>query len=208
MGDLATFNLYDYIIKHNTYTYFETGTGIGDTLAQAMTYPFDKFYTVDIDDEILGRAKDRIGTHDHVTYINAKSTDALKEFVPQLPADEPVLWFLDAHFPGADYEKISYEESLKQYMWDAFPLEEEINIIKSMRDTSNDVFIIDDFILYETGDYDTIRQGVVWRYGWLQDELGLQTNSDFLYNAFSESHNFVKTLKQQGHLIITPKDAS
>jgi hypothetical protein len=206
MGDLSKFNLTDYIIKYRTYTYFETGTGIGDTLVQATSYPFDKFYTVDIDDEILGRAKSRIGNEDKIVYINAKSTDALEKYVPLIPKDEAVMWFLDAHFPGADYGKISYQDSLRQYMWDAFPLEGEINIIKSLRDTSKDVFIIDDFVLYEEGDYDTIKEGVIWKFGYLQDELGLKTNSDFLYSAFNDTHNFSKSLGQQGHLTITPKE--
>ena len=58
-----------------------------------------------------------------------KSTEALDEHVPELPADAPTLFFLDAHFPGADFHKCSYEESIREHKQDAFPLEEEVDII-------------------------------------------------------------------------------
>ena len=77
-----------------------------------------------------------------------------------------------------------------------------------MRDVSGDVFIIDDLMLYDKdGDYESISQGVEWRYGWLQKELELETNADFLYEAFSDTHDLNKLLTDQGYLVITPKEA-
>jgi hypothetical protein len=70
---------------------------------------------------------------------------------------------------------------------------------------SNDVIIIDDFILYEEGDYDCINYNCTWQYGWLQDELNLNTSSKFLYDAFEKTHDIKKDLRSQGYLIITPK---
>ena len=90
-------------------------------------------------------------------------------------------------------------------MKDAFPLEEEVQIISKNRDVSKDVFIIDDFILYEEGDYDCINYNCVWEYGWLQEELDLKTNSQFLYDMFEKTHDLTKDLRSQGYLIITPK---
>ena len=134
-----------------------------------------------------------------------KSTDILEEYVPQIPQESPVLFFLDAHFPGADFHKCTYEESIREHMKDAFPLEEEVQIISKNRDVSKDVFIIDDFILYEEGDYDCINYNCVWEYGWLQEELDLKTNSQFLYDMFEKTHDLTKDLRSQGYLIITPK---
>jgi hypothetical protein len=86
-------------------------------------------------------------------------------------------------------------------MNDAFPLEDEINIIKSKRDTSQDVFVIDDFSLYEEGQYDS----AVWKYQWLQEELNLQTDSAFIYKAFEKTHKIEKDMRHQGYLLVTPK---
>ena len=69
-------------------------------------------------------------------------------------------------------------------MQDAFPLEEEVNIILKHRDVSKDVFIIDDLVLYQKdAKVDSISEGVVWKYIGLQEELNLQTNAEFLYKS-------------------------
>jgi hypothetical protein len=207
MGAINTFDLYDYIIKYNTQQYFETGTGEAVSLSHAMQYPFQSFYSVDIDEDLIEKCKNKFSDTDKkLNLLVGKSKDILAEYVPLLNKKLPVLFFLDAHFPGADFHKISYEESIRTYKKDAFPLEDEIKIIKESRDTHQDVFIIDDFILYESGEYDTIKEGVIWQYKWLQDELNLNTESKFLYDSFSETHNFYKDLRHQGYLIITPKE--
>jgi hypothetical protein len=120
--------------------------------------------------------------------------------------DVSVLFFLDAHFPGADFHKMTYEESIRQYQEEAFPLENELRIIKSLRDISKDVFIIDDFVLYDKDkNYESIKRGQVWQYEWLQQELNIKTESGFIFDLFSETHNFEKDYRHQGYLIMTPK---
>lgn len=215
MGALYAFDLQPFIDKYSLRNYVETGTGIGDGFAHAYKYSFVHMHTIDIDEDLINQAADRIekipvwesgaGFYRNVKFHCGRSSDKMREIIPHLP-EEPTLFFLDAHFPGADFHKLSYEESLRTHMWDAFPLKDELTIIKEMRDGSHDVIIIDDFILYEDGDYDTIREGVTWNYGWLQEELGLQTNSQFIYDLFGETHNFTKDTRHQGYLIITPKD--
>ena len=133
------------------------------------------------------------------------STNAISNDLPKIPKEENILFFLDAHFPGADFHKISYEESIRQYKEDAFPLEQELKLIINNRDVSNDVFVIDDFMLYESGDYDTIKEGVIWKYNWLQEELNIKTESSFIYELFKDTHNFKKDTRHQGYLVITPK---
>ena len=141
-----------------------------------------------------------------IEFLIGRSSDILEEYVPKIPKKSAALFFLDAHFPGADFQKCTYEESIREHKQDAFPLEEEVDIIINNRDTSNDVFIIDDLILYEKdAKVDCIEEGIVWEYGWLQDELNLQTSSNFLYDKFEKTHDFRKDLRDQGYLIITPK---
>ena len=208
MGCLRRHNLNDYFDKYKLKYYFETGTGKAEALEHAAQYPFKKCYTVDIDEELVKfsfeKLKDR-STCD-IEFLIGRSSDILEEYVPKRPKKSAALFFLYAHFPGADFQKCTYEESIREHKQDAFPLEEEVDIIINNRDTSNDVFIIDDLILYEKdAKVDCIEEGIVWEYGWLQDELNLQTSSNFLYDKFEKTHDFRKDLMDQGYLIITPK---
>ncbi len=100
---------------------------------------------------------------------------------------------------------MSYEESIRTFNETAFPLKEEIEIIQQYKNFKNDIIIIDDFIIYEEGDYDTIKEGITWKYQWLQKELNLETNSKFIYDVFNDTHNFKKDIRHQGYLVITPK---
>ena len=142
----------------------------------------------------------------NLTLINSLSTEALESLIPKLDKNKNALFFLDAHFPGADFHKISYEESIRTFKEQAFPLEKELKIINQNRDTKKDVFIIDDFILYEPNrEYETIKKGVTFKYKWLQNELNINTDSQNIYNLFEKTHEFTIDLRDQGYLIITPK---
>lgn len=206
MGELTAFELNEFIPKFNLKTYFETGTGMGVSLSHAMRYNFNRLYTIDIDNDFIQRAKRMYQNDSRLTCINDFSTKAIKDFVPTL-SQEPTLFFLDAHFPGADFHKITYEESIRTYKEEAFPLELEINLLKSIRDLTNDVIIIDDFVLYDKmeKEYESVKEGHTWKYDWLQDELNIKTESSFIYEMFSETHDITKDLRHQGYLIITPK---
>lgn len=204
MGQITAFDLQDFIDAFSLTSYVETGTGEGVSLDYAIEYPFANFYTIDIDGELISSVKERVDKP-NVEFIHNYSTKALEELLPKLD-NSGVLFFLDAHFPGADFHKISYEESMRRFREDAFPLQQELEIINKHRANCKDVIIIDDFILYEPeGDYETIKQGVVWKYHDLQQELNLVTESSFIYKMFEQTHNITKDTRHQGYLILTPK---
>jgi hypothetical protein len=205
MGQITAFDLNEFITNYNTTIYFETGTGIGESLGYANNYNFKKLYTVDIDEELSDKIKKKYKGNDKIVVTCDYSTNAITNDLPKIPKEENILFFLDAHFPGADFHKISYEESIRQYKKDAFPLEQELKLIISNRNVSNDVFVIDDFMLYESGDYDSIKEGVIWKYNWLQEELNIKTESYFIYELFKDTHDFKKDTRHQGYLVITPK---
>lgn len=201
MGSIQIFNLTEFIEKYNCKTYIETGTGVGECLEHALTFPFEKYYTVDIDGDLINEAKNKF-TNPKVTFIHGYSSNALEELVPTLPTDTPILFFLDAHFPGADFHKMSYEESIREFKEEAFPLLNEIKIIKKHRDISKDAFIIDDWKLYD----DSLNYELPgWQYKSLQEELGLITTPDQITQEFNLTHNIEVKLHHQGFLFITPK---
>jgi len=206
MGELTEFDVDKYINKYNLKIYFETGTGKSVSLSYALRYNFEYFYSVDIDKEFIEDARNKFN-NSNLILIHNYSHLALKEYIPQIDKNKPILFFLDAHFPGADFHKITYEESLRKFLSDSLPLEKEINIITSLRNTSNDVFIIDDFMLYDNNnDYKAKKDGHIWKYKWLQDELNLPTDPKFIYDTFSSTHELNIDIRSQGYLIITPKE--
>lgn len=206
MGLLREHKLTDYINKYNLKYYFETGTGKAECLEYALRYPFEEYWTVDIDEDLIEESFNKFrNMSKNINLLIGKSTEIIDEYVPQIPKESPTLFYLDAHFPGADFQKCTYEESIREHKKDAFPLEEEVDVILEKRDVSKDVFIIDDLVLYEEGDFECLKVGCVWEYGWLQEELDLKTDSKFLYEKFEKTHDFKKDLRSQGYLIITPK---
>jgi|TARA_R100001443_G_scaffold1098_2_gene4288 hypothetical protein len=206
MGLLREHKLTDYIDRYNLKYYFETGTGKAECLEYALRYPFEEYWTVDIDEDLIEESFKKFqNMSKNINLLIGKSIDILDEYVPQIPKESPTLFYLDAHFPGADFQKCTYEESIREHKKDAFPLEEEVDVILEKRDISKDVFIIDDLVLYEEGDFECLKVGCVWEYGWLQEELDLKTDSKFLYEKFEKTHDFKKDLRSQGYLIITPK---
>lgn len=204
MGSITYFDLNNYINDYKCDIYVETGTGIADCLGHAIKYPFSKFYSVELDEELANDAKIKI-PQKNVEIINDYSTNMLRNIVPNLPKEVSILFFLDAHFPGADFHKISYEESIKTYKEESLPLENEVNIILSKRDISKDVFIIDDWFLYQPELKYEAHNTVNWSYKQLQDELGLMTDGGNIIKKFKFTHNHTVDPRHQGYLILTPK---
>jgi len=204
MGQLTAFNLEEIKTKYNVSTYVETGTGEGISLRHALK-SFENLYTVEFDSDLFDLTRNALRNFHHIKFLNSSSTEALREIIPQL-GKEPVLFFLDAHFPFADFRKISYEESIRTYKQLSFPLEEEITIIKELRDSSRDVIIIDDLVLYEPHtDYESVDKNQIEQLIGILESLGLGSTSGFIEKMFGETHDFHRSLRHQGYLSITPK---
>ena len=199
MGQLSAFDLDAAIEDGGLVNYVETGTGEGISLAYAQ-HKFKDLHSIDIDADLIQAALNRFQGDGSIHLYVGLSRDMLPVVLGELSI-EPTLFFLDAHFPGADFHKITYEESMARYQEDAFPLVEELKIITSGRNTSRDVFIIDDFSLYEDGDW----EAYAWQYKELQGELGLATNSNEIYPILSDTHVFSIYTAHQGYLVAVPK---
>lgn len=201
MGQITAFDINQIVSTYNCTAYVETGTGIGVSLKHALGFEFNKLYTVDIDVDLIESIKKEI-TDSRVSFFNEKSSDALKKIVEQVKDEDCVLFFLDAHFPGADFHKMSYEESMRLYKKDSMPLEEEMKIIKNARPNKKDVLIIDDLHLYQPGQY----QHSNWQHTDIQEEIGVKRSAEFVVNLYSETHQILSYNAHQGYMILLPKD--
>lgn len=201
MGELHIIDLKQFIDENKCKIYIETGTGICVCLQHALKYNFKKFYSVDIDEEIYLSAKSKI-TDSRVKFYNKNSVEALVEILDVIPKDEPILFFLDAHFPGADFHKITYEESIRQYKEKSMPLLDEIKTIKKNRDINKDVFIIDDWKLYD----DSLKYEFPgWDYKHVQIEENVNNSKEEILFEFEKTHKHFINLRHQGFLILTPR---
>ena len=194
-----TINTEDYIQKFSLKNYVETGTGEGATLTHSLNSSFEKAYSVEINSTIYAQAqqkfKPRIATGECSLWFG-NSFEKLPEMLREVEGNS--LFFLDAHFPGADFHLAAYEDE-KDYDT-RLPLEKEIEVILSSRDITNDVFVIDDLIIFEPegGPYD---HGLLN----LPRDICPQNGIKFLEKAFGETHDITKSYVSQGFLIITPK---
>lgn len=201
MGELHIFDLSGLKNQYNCKNYIETGTGIGVCLRHMLNYEFKQYYSIDLDGELIEQAKINF-PQSNITFIHDYSTNGLKELIPKLSEKDPIMFFLDAHFPGADFGKMSYEKSIREFKEEAFPLINEIKMIKSIRDIKNDVFIIDDWKLY---DPEIKCEDPHWEYKELQNELNLNTPKESILELFQDTHNTELNLRHQGFLFVTPK---
>lgn len=140
MGEIHIFN-----IKNNwrNWDFFiETGTGQGESLLHAKNLPFKELVSFEIHPEIYKRV--RFLADERTQIINYSSLAGLKEFVPKIPKDKKILFWLDAHFPGADY-------LLGEYKYDevSMPLYNELQIIEQYRADCKDTILVDDVHLYD-----------------------------------------------------------
>lgn len=80
------------------YAYFvETGTYEGGT-AMALQRQFEHIWTIELDDMLFMKARERLNPYHNITCMNGDSRDILPGLVASL--DKSAILFLDAHFSG------------------------------------------------------------------------------------------------------------
>ncbi|MBI1245738.1 MAG: hypothetical protein GC202_12085 [Alphaproteobacteria bacterium] len=101
--------------------FVETGTFKGDT-AEWASGQFEKVWTVEADDALFNSTRERLKGSPNIVCVKGDSRAGLREIVPQL--DKPALFWLDAHWCGADQTDTAGAE-------DQCPLIDEIAIVNS-----------------------------------------------------------------------------
>lgn len=196
MGELKFFDLSDTIKDYNLSVFVETGTGLGGSVASILEYGvMDEIYSIEIVEDLYKKCLDSFKKHSNVKLINASSYDGLKEILPLIPKETNILFWLDAHFPGADFHFTSYKATNNEEL--RIPLESEIELIYSPRKGCKDVFIIDDLRIYEDGPYGAGN----WN---KRKELG-GDGLDFITEKYDSTHTVHKDYSHQGYLFLMPK---
>lgn len=197
MGTLRKYELSNSQCK----IFFETGTGLGHSLQHALDVKagFHKLYSVEIHEETAKRAIKRFEAIKNIQIINSDSINAIKKILSCIPAHTPILFFLDAHFPGEVESDYDYKSNNVNEI--TMPLEEELRLINSLRPNSDDVIIVDDWRLYEKGNYE--NDNCDDNFANITDEF---RNINFLTEIFS-NRVLERCCYDDGYLIIKPKSS-
>tara|TARA_B100000745_G_scaffold249676_3_gene171758 strand:+ start:2014 stop:3432 length:1419 start_codon:yes stop_codon:yes gene_type:complete len=180
--------------------FIESGTGFGVGITHALRYSFFELYSFEYVDELHEHCKNTI-VDDRLSLLRIDTISGLKSVLSDVDVNVPILFWLDAHFPGADLGLNDHDHMADQPSIH-MPLEGEIEVIKSLRPKSSDVFIIDDLQVRvgDSGVEIPNPPGFNEKYG--MGGIG------FIEEAFGGTHNFTRDYRQQGFLILTPKEGA
>lgn len=194
MGALNRFDLCRIIREYEILYFFETGTFWGDGVAYALQSPFKKLLSVEVVPEIASKAAERFVNIKNVCVLEGDSVTILGQELPYLKGN--CLFWLDAHFPGADAGLAAYNEDANEDL--RLPLERELEVISRLRSNYKDVLILDDLRIYEDGPF--VNGNVP------ADALpGKNRTIDFIYRYFGHSHQVMKCFLDEGYILLFPK---
>lgn len=197
MGSLKKFNLNFLIYKYDVKFFFESGTWKGIGLKYACASKFQKLISSEIVSDFATDAAKKFSHDKRVKVVNDSSVNALASELISLNGN--CLFWLDAHYPGADDKQADYNDELDEDI--RLPLEKEVEIISKRVNNYNDVIIIDDLRIYEDGPY---------KNGNIPHDILPPTvrNIDFIYKYFTNSHVIEKFYDNEGYVVVYPKDFS
>ena len=173
--------------------FVETGTGIAEVVRSVNEANEDlNIHTIEVVEEIFDQNKIKYSYLKNVNWHLGESAQVLSEVVPTLEGN--TLFWMDAHFPGADVGLSSYgdEEDIDKRL----PLKKELETIVAKRDISNDVIVIDDVGFYEDGPFETGNWDERCKYG--------GDGIEFIEKLFEDTHYVGRSYNAQGFIILFP----
>ncbi len=135
--------------KHPSYSKIkvavETGTGYGHT-AIGLSYHFSKVITVELVQKLFEYAAKKGKGHGNIDFRYGDSVTLLPQILHSV-GDEPILFYLDAHYSGGESETLGAKPTVL----------EELKIINRLRN-NYDMIVIDDCKYFGV-----FRDGSDWR---------------------------------------------
>jgi len=183
-------NVLDYYDIKN---FVETGTGQAEVVRSVYEANEDlNIHTIEVVEEIFDQNKIKFSYLKDVSWHLGTSFKILPEILPTFEGN--TLFWMDAHFPGADFGLSSYGD--EKDMDKRLPLKRELESIVQSRDVKNDVFVIDDLRIYEDGPFETGNWDERTKYG--GDGIG------FIEDIFEDTHYIGRSYNAQGSVILFP----
>jgi hypothetical protein len=194
MGSINRFNLPKIKSDYKVPCFFETGTWKGDAVQYALDAGFEKIISVEIIPELAQEAAKRFSQIPGVKIITGDSVSVMQKELPVLKFN--CVFWLDAHFPGADAGIYKYDEEIDEDL--RLPLESEIKTISASRRGYRDIIIVDDLRIYEDGPFTNGNAP--------KDVVPLRKrNIDFIYDYCSLTHTIHRIYSDEGYVLLLPK---
>lgn len=152
MGSVARFDIGSLFAQHGILHFVETGTGRGESLAHASRYRFRSLASCEIEPSLADAAASAFAADVRVRVCMLNSVAFLEEICTAIPQGEPILFWLDAHFPGGDYGLRPY--GAKHSEAERLPLRKELATIARCRPNGRDVVIVDDLRIWVDGPFE------------------------------------------------------
>lgn len=218
MGQLTRFDLNPLVDTFNLKNYVETGTGLGVSLCHAIkNKSFNNLFSIEIEEklansELLHQSINSLKSfHQNVSVVNTNSLQGLRELLQNTVNNAPTLFFLDAHFPGADFFDTTYGDSIDNSNTAGLPLLLELaEICISRNGAKNDLIIIDDLFLFDSGEFafdrehpthaDSVRNVLRQRDMFLGGSF-----TTVLKLLFGPRRKFRRFYEHQGYMMIFPE---
>lgn len=176
--------------------FVETGTGDGSSMDKVLlTEIVDNAYGIELDDELYANLAEAYAGIDYMHLYKGYSEDKMANVMDDID-DEPALFWLDAHFPGADYGPAGYgaEEDVNKRL----PMEAELRVMKEKRDLSKDIIFMDDLRIYVDRGYEAGN--------WDQRKMYGGDGYEFVEELIGDTHVLVEHHGDQGYLLAFPVD--
>lgn len=187
MGSLNFFDLK----RYGADVLVETGTGKGFGVDYALQCGLPKVHSCEIYDEVYDYVKQKYANDPRVEIHQQSSIYFLDTLLPLIAKDIRIVFWLDAHFPGADFVTHEYKSDDNEIN---LPLVHEVEIIKKHRAGCSDVILIDDMRILDPYDRKTLESlGIFLNYpglGFLDD--------------FKTTHHISKYFVHQGYIELVP----
>lgn len=205
MGAIYRFDLNQLIIEYNLVNFFETGTLYGDGVDFALKHPFESTISIEIDEELYKKCQERFNGNNRVKLILGDTSKVIGDVLKSVKGN--TLFWLDAHFPGADAGKITYRDVLKIDIDTRIPLEIELKEISKRQSEYKDVIICDDLWLYKnisvegrTANEHCQRCG----HNITREEIVEGRDLEFISDLFP-NFDVKEVYRDQGYLLLFPK---
>ena len=197
MGSLLRFPLSETFVARFP-TFIETGYGDGRSLRYAAVHSFETLTSIELWPDSVRKGRRDFADDLRVSIIHGHSASQLNHLLRF--SLKPTFFWLDAHFPGTDYNHPPTTTEPDEYI--RLPLRYELDIIRELMPGGNYFIAIDDLRFYSD---------LAWGDGLIpamfHSTLPKERNLDFL-NPFRATHRVEIDLHDSGYALIGPHDAT
>ena len=206
MGTIRRFELDDIMERYGIDVFLETGTCHGDGVDYALQFNFKQIISIECEDDLYQAAASKYSSTSNVEIIHGMTCDVLPGVLDRIHTS--CIFWLDAHFPGADAHKCTYESCLPLEEKIRVPLEFEMQTVAKRAGKHRDVIIADDLWMYEEGEYGAGDMNTHCRNHnqKITMETAVGKDASFAYDLFDKTHKVKKSYMDQGYLVFLPKD--